>query len=112
MNDNIKKESKGKYAFSIMAIIVPLLYFLMYLPVWGEKGLVNGNMLTTLLLAFEVIAFLIAVINLLLIRKRKRKTAFSVVFILTSLLSFSIFCFVAYFFTLELSGIEWFPAQK
>ena len=108
----MKKTSAGEFVFTALAIAVPLLYHLMYLPVWGGKELVNYGPITGLLLLFEGISFLLAVAHLLLLSAGRKCRTFTAVFTVSALLSFLWFCFVALVFTLELLGVEWFPAQR
>ena len=103
--------NKVTYAIKIKAIIalaMPLLYFLMFLPIW------NGNELKIIPIdvidIIQIASLLIAVINLYLVfvkKDVKNQTFFTVVMGISALLT----CFFGVFFVEKLMGIPLFPPQ-
>ena len=103
--------NKVTYAIKIKAIIalaMPLLYFLMFLPIW------NGNELKIIPIdvidIIQIASLLIAVINLYLVfvkKDVKNQTFFTVVMVISALLT----CFFGVFFVEKLMGIPLFPPQ-
>ena len=95
--------NKVTYAIKIKAIIalaMPLLYFLMFLPIW------NGNELKIIPIdvidIIQIASLLIAVINLYLVFVKK-----DVKNVISALLT----CFFGVFFVEKLMGIPLFPPQ-
>lgn len=103
--------NKVTYAIKIKAIIalaMPLLYFLMFLPIW------NGNELMIIPIdvidIIQIASLLIAVINLFLVfvkKDVKNQTFFTVVMVISALLA----CFFGVFFVEKLMGIPLFPPK-
>lgn len=105
MKENITKTQK---IISIIAVIPPLLYGAMYLPIWNGKELIYYGISFSLI--FQVIFFLLALINICLIFYKKKMIAKHIFYILI-FLSSSILCFYGIFFIEKLLDIPLFPPQ-
>ena len=107
--------TKGRWIFLIFALLVPLLYFSMYLPIWNGKELILSNSGTPgiIFFAFQSICFVFVILCLSVAKLRNGDGC-----LLTSigaflfLASLALTCFTGYFFVLELLGLPSFPAQR
>lgn len=109
----MKTTTTGRKIFSILAFLSPLLYLLMYCPIWNGNELTVSSTLTTVLFIFQCLCLVYAMVRLFLERYLK-KYGGQIVFVLDFAPVFSILltCFFGFFFVLELLGILWFPAQS
>ncbi len=99
--------------FAAISLVFPLLYILMYIPVWGSYTLTLTSGAVIVLFVFQLVAAFLAVLRIVLLLCHRSLTAISVnVFNIIAILSVLLTCFVGFFFTLELLGIPWFPAQS
>ena len=98
--------------FLLISIIAPLLYLLMYLPIWNGKELVLSDMITMVLFVFQCVSAILATVHLFL-HINAKKVCGTVSGILNCVAIFSIIltCFLGFIFTLELLNIPWFPEQ-
>jgi len=94
---------------ALIALAMPILYFLMFLPVW------NGNEIkidkTIIINIIQIACFIIAAINLFLIFVRKEvknQTVFTAVMVVSVILT----CFFGIFFVEKLMGIPLLPPQN
>lgn len=107
-----KMTMTGRKGFSILAFLSPILYLLMYCPIWNGKELVLSDTLTTALFVFQCVCLVYVVARLFLeivLKRRGGKLAF--VFDLAPVFSIILTCFYGFIFVLELLGVPWFPAQ-
>lgn len=93
---------------ALIAFVMPLLYYLMFLPVW------NGSefKITTIDIidVIQIVSLIIAVINLFLIfikKDVKNQVLFNVIMVISAFLT----CFFGIFFVEKLMGIPLFPPQ-
>ncbi len=94
---------------SVISMLFPLLYALMYLPIWNGKNLVIYYSLVPFLI--QVIAFALAGINSYnIIFKRRLLPQFA--FIVSTIISVLLLGFVGYFFVLNLMGLPTIPPQR
>lgn len=111
----MKNVTIGMRIFFIISICVPLLYFLMYLPIWNGKEfyLTERNLFPTVIFVIQCLAFVFSSMHFAfyLFRKKCSNVISAISFLLT-VFSAVILCFVGYFFVMELFGVPWFPAQR
>lgn len=103
----------GRRIFLLLSFVAPLLYILMYCPIWNGKELMSSSILTTILVLFQCLNLVHATIRLYLELSLKRtggRIAFT--FDIASIFSIFLTCFTGSIFALELFGIPWFPAQN
>ena len=67
----MKSVSVGTRIFTALALLAPVLYFTMYLPIWGGEEWRNDSELANSLLIFQGVGFVCAVIHTPLVLKRK-----------------------------------------
>ena len=109
------KTTTGRWIFLILSLVVPLLYFSMYLPIWNGKELVLANSGTPgiIFFVFQCICFMFTISRLFVTKIRGEDncllTCVETGIFVTSL---ALTCFVGYFFVLELLGLPSFPAQR
>lgn len=111
----MKKTTKGQWVFWIVSLIVPLIYFAMYLPIWGGNELVLANSGTPgiILFVFQCVCLTFAALNLCVEKMRHSDSLWlTVVGIFLLVASILLTLFFGYIFALELAGVEWFPAQR
>lgn len=98
--------------FMLISIIAPLLYLLMYFPIWNGKELVLSDTITTALFVFQCVSAILATVHLFL-HITAKKVCVTVSVILNCVVIFSIILtfFFGFIFMLELLNIPWFPAQ-
>ena len=93
---------------ALIALAMPVLYYLMFLPVWnGNEFKINNIDIIDII---QIASFIIAVINLFLISVKKdvkNQTIFSVVMAVSAFIT----CFFGIFFVEKLMGIPLFPPQ-
>lgn len=98
--------------FLLVSIIAPLLYLLMYFPIWNGKELLLSDTITTALFVFQCVSAILATVHLFLHITTKRVCGtISVIFTCVAVLSIILTCFYCSIFMLELLNIPWFPAQ-
>ena len=101
-----------KQWFLLVSIIAPLLYLLMYCPIWHGKELELSDMITIALFVFQCVSVIFATVHLFLHTNAKRVCGtISVIFTCVAVLSIILTCFYCFIFMLELLNIPWFPAQ-
>ena len=108
-----KMTMTGRKGFSILAFLSPILYLLMYCPIWNGKELVLSDTLTTVLFVFQCVCLVYVVVRLFLeiiLKRRGGQLAF--LFDVAPVISIMITCFCGFVFVLELLGVPWFPAQR
>ena len=99
--------------FAAVSLVFPLLYILMYIPVWGSYTLTLSSGAVIVLFVFQLVAACLAALRMVLLLCHRSLTAISAnIFDIIAVLSILLTCFVGFFFTLELLGIPWFPAQS
>ncbi len=106
MKENTNKRQK---IISVLAVVFPLLYGVMYLPVWNGKELRIYNTVNLFALLFQGVCFIIAVI-----RAKKfflNKVSFNSIDYLIMTVSVLLLCFIGFFFTENLLGIPPIPPQ-
>ena len=111
----MKNTTIGMRIFFVISICAPLLYFLMYLPVWNGKEfyLTEKNLFPTIIFVIQCLAFIFSSMHVaFFLFRKKRSSIISGISFLLTVLSVIILCFVGYFFVLELYGVPWFPAQR
>ena len=108
------KVTKGRWAFLILSVIIPLLYLSMFLPVWNGKELLltNSGALGTALFIFQCICLAFAFLRLCWNKIRNKDGWLNVAAACFFIISLVITLFVGYFFVLELFNVPWFPAQR
>ncbi len=110
-----KKIITGRRVFLILSAISPLIYILMYLPIWHGKelNLSNGALILTFFI-FQCISFLLALLRLYFDFAAPERENVIISFILdcVTVISVIITCFAGYFFTLNLFDFPVMPAQR
>lgn len=96
---------------SVISILFPLIYFLMYLPIWNGKHLEIYSNFTLILFIFQVISFALAGINSYNIIF-KRRLLHQSIFIAFMIISVLLTCFFSFYFIENLMGIPPIPPQK
>ncbi|MCM1227506.1 MAG: hypothetical protein NC320_08815 [Clostridium sp.] len=97
-----------KKIMAIISLIIPLLYFSMYLPIWNGKEI---HRISFFIDFIQIIAFVVAGMNLYFIFIKKRMLN-QIVFILSTIISAVLLCFFGIFFIENLMGIPPFPPQN
>ena len=111
--ENMKKPMKGEWAYLILSVCAPLLYFAMCLPWNGEVYLIDANVFSIAILVIQSLALLTSVTQLVFhLMKKTCSCMFCTISCLLTVLSFALVSFVGFFFLLELLGVPWFPAQR
>ena len=109
MNNN----SPRGILFAAGSLVFQLFYILMYIPVWGSYTLTLSGGAVIVLFVFQLVAACLAALRIVLLLCHRSLTAISAnIFDFIAVLSVLLTCFVGFFFTLELLGIPWFPAQR
>ena len=99
--------------FAAIAIIFPLLYFMMYVPIWGSNTLTLTSITVIILFIFQLVAACMAVLRIVfLLCQRSLSGVVEIIFNIIAVLSVLLTCFAGFVFTLELLGVPWFPAQR
>ena len=109
------KTTTRRWILLILSIIAPLLYLSMHFPIWGGKelSLANTDVLHLVLFVFQCICLLFAILCLCFTKLRNGNSCWiTLVTIAFFVASVVLTCFVGSFFTLELLGVPWFPAQR
>lgn len=108
----MKTTTIGQRFFLILSLIVPLLYLSMYLPIWNGKELTNTGAFSAILIIFQCICVVLAILRLSFAKFRNSDSCL-LTFVFDSIVIISIIltCFFGFFFILELFHIPWFPAQ-
>ena len=108
----MRKQKFGSLIFDIVAIICPLLYLLMYCPVWGGKQLMLSGGFLIGLFVFQCLCLLAACVRLFAVTLPDREGGWQAgISGVLSVLSVLLLCFAGSIFCLELFDIPWFPAQ-
>ena len=108
-----KMTMTGRKGFSILAFLSPVLYLLMYCPIWNGKELTVTSTLTTILFVFQCVCLVYVATRLFLeIVLKRRGGQLTFVFDIAPVISILLTCFYGFIFVLELMGIPWFPAQR
>jgi len=108
------KKTTGCLIFSILSLIVPLVYLSMYLPVWNGKELILANSGPGIVFfSFQCICLMFAVVCLCF-EKIRNSDGCLLIFISAFLFAASLLLtlFTGFFFVLELLSVPWFPAQR
>ena len=99
--------------FAAVPLVFPLLYILMYIPVWGSYTLTLSGGAVIVLFIFQLVAACLAALRIVLLLCHRSLTAISAnIFDIIAVLSILLTCFYGFVFTLELLGVPWFPAQR
>ena len=107
----MKKGSKWEKAYSIVYLIVPALFLLMYIPVWGETYFRIGvDAIGIALFSIQVLCLLLAAVNLILVLKGRVTPLFYAAAVLSSLDVVLLLVF-GFIFILALSGVPPIPPQ-
>ncbi len=107
----MKKGSKWEKAYSIVYLIMPALFLLMYLPIWGETYFrIGGSTVGTALFSLQVLCLLLAAVNLILVLKGRVTPLFYAAAVLSSLDVVLLLVF-GFIFILALSGVPLIPPQ-
>lgn len=106
------KRITGQRIFLLVSIIAPLLYLLMYFPIWNGKELVLSDTITIALFVFQCVSAILTTVHLFLhITAKKVCVTVSVILNCVAIFSIMLTCFFGFIFMLELLNIPWFPAQ-
>lgn len=103
-----KTNTRQKFT-SVLAAVFPLLYGVMYLPIWNGKELQIYNTVNLFTLLFQGVCFIIAAVrvkNIFL-----NKVSFNFIDYLIMPVSILLLCFVGFFFIENLLGIPPIPPQ-
>ena len=105
MNKQIKISVK---IIAILSLIIPLLYCVMFLPIWNGKELtkVSFNFIDFI----QIIAFVSAAINTYFVFYKKLVKN-QIIFVLIMFVSATLFCLLFIFFVENLVGMPLFPPQ-
>ena len=108
----VMKRITGQRIFLLVSIIAPLLFLLMYFPIWNGKEILLSDTITTALFVFQCVSAILATVHLFLhITAKKVCVTVSVILNCVAIFSIILTCFLGFFFMLELLNIPWFPAQ-
>ena len=111
----MKKTTNGTWIFFAVSFCSPLLYLLMYLPIWNGKELylTSDNPFPIIIFVAQIIALVCSITQLCFrLFKKEDSFLFSIIFLLLTVFSMVSLCFVGCFFILELLNIPWFPSQS
>ena len=109
----MKLKRTGKQAFLIAGILVPMMYLLMYAPIWKGRELAFDNGFGVALFVFQCVSILLAAARLIVCcTTRKEHPAATVTLDCIAVLSMALTGFYWFFFAQELLNIPWFPAQR
>ena len=109
----MKNQSPRVILFAAHALIFPLLYFMMYVPIWGSNTLTLTSITVIILFIFQLVAACMAVLRIVfLLCHRSLSGIVEIIFDMIAILSVLLTCFAGFVFTLELLGVPWFPAQR
>lgn len=92
----------------ILSIILPLSFYIMYLPIWNGYEFHKSSF--DILDIIQIIAFVLAVINCYCTVFKKRVIN-QTIFIISMVISAILLCFFGIFFIENLMGIPLFPPQ-
>lgn len=93
---------------AFISFIIPLLYYSMFLPIWnGKEFQINTIVIVNII---QIVAFILAVINLYLVFIKKKKSN-QIVFTVFTVISAFLLCFFGFFFVENLMGIPPIPPQ-
>ena len=107
------KRITGQRIFLLVSIIAPLLFLLMYFPIWNGKEILLSDTITTALFVFQCVSAILATVHLFLNITTKRVCGtVSVILNCVAIFSIMLTCFLGFIFMLELLNIPWFPAQN
>ncbi|MCM1006717.1 MAG: hypothetical protein NC485_02115 [Ruminococcus flavefaciens] len=106
-----KQINYSRKIISVISMLFPLLYTLMYLPIWNGNNLEIYNNFTLVLFIIQVIAFALAAINSYNIIF-KRRLLHQSTFIVSMIISVLLLGFVCIFFVENLMGIPPIPPQQ
>ena len=107
----MKPSSKRKLLFPILSLLPPLLWFLMYAPIWGGRELKVYDS-TEYLLIIQAVCLCLAALHLLLVLRNRDRRWMGLLFGLSFALSLMLLCFFGLAFCLDLAGVEFLPAQS
>ena len=106
------KTTKGQWAFLIVSLLVPLLFLMMFVPIWNGTVFSLNSVFARILFGFQCFCLVLAVLRLLFARLRNPERCLtSLVFGFFFVCSLALTCFYGSLFLLELFGIPWFPPQ-
>lgn len=109
------KTNTERWGSLIFCLTVPLIYFLMYLPIWNGKELLlaNSGKIGIIFFVYQCICLVFAILRLSFAKLRNADSCLGIsVSAFFSFTSLAITLFVGYFFLLELFGFPSFPAQR
>jgi len=107
------KRITGEKIFLLVSIIAPVLFLLMFFPIWNGKELELEGAFAIILFVSQCISLVLAILQLLFVKLRNSDSCLlTLVFGLFFISSLLLTCFVGFIFTLELFNIQWFPAQR
>lgn len=99
--------------FLIASLIAPVLYLLMYVPVWGDKTLTKIDLLGAILIAIQCVSLVFAAIRLYFNLVQKRECgALSPIFNIVAKCSIALTCFYGFAFAMYLFDIPIIPPQN
>ena len=103
-------KNKSNLTFPIISILIPLIYFSMYLPIWDSKELhLSSNIVVITFFVLQCSALLAALLRLTFEIYNKE---YSILLIVPTIISILILCFVGYVFILNLYEIPIMPQPK
>ena len=107
------KTTRGQWAFLIVSLLVPLLFLMMFVPIWNGKELsLNTGVFARILFAFQCFCLVLAILRLLFAQLRNPDHCLlSLVFGFFFVSSLVLTGFYGTIFLLELFHIPWFPPQ-
>lgn len=100
-----------RYLYSCIRILIPLLYLVMYLPIWNGKHLIlDLNLVIMSLFLFQCSALFHAILMMIYTVKRKEpSTDTFIISIIMTAISTVFLLFAGYVFCLNLLGLPIMP---
>ena len=100
-----------RYLYSCIRILIPLMYLIMYLPIWNGKHLIlDLNPIITSLFLFQCTALFHAIVMMIFaVKNEKPSTETFIISIIMTTISAVFLLFVGYFFCLNLLGLPFMP---
>ena len=105
----VQRLTRGRAVWSVLALAAPVVYHVMYLPVWGENALVNYSGFTNGFLLFQGVCFLLALAHLPLALFLPRRAWLDLPLDLIAAASLLWTGFTGLVFLLELADVQWLP---
>lgn len=108
----MKKEDLGRWICITISVLAPVLFFLMFIPIWGGKEFTHNGILNVLIALQSLCLAISCIYAGVCIRSKKPCSVLCILYGISTFVSVVISGFYFGIFLLELFEIPWFPAQR